>query len=193
MGALLILDACSMRMDWPDHRVKVSISSSQTQKNVMIDGFELGLVGVTLKPCRQWSLMNLFISEAYAHSIESPDYLAVNALYSGESLSLGTMRPFEGDYCSVVLQVAPLTPGGASVHVWGTQDNQPIDVRDTRRLELDLALNESGFAGSERHLDINLDFDPSSWVAPSTMQSDDPGLEILLKIKETTRWEIQGD
>ena len=140
--ALLVLTAtstaCSWRLDWPDHRVRVSVTSASSGN---VEAFALGLSAVSLKPCPNYSRWSL-VPEASAHGTTSSDYMELAQVYSGGELVLADFRPYEGDYCSIVLHVGPVMElDGNSIDVTAQINGVSHHWQDSRRLDLELPLD----------------------------------------------------
>ena len=164
--ALLVLaatsTACSWRLDWPDHRVRVTLQSS-AQGNV--EAFALGLSAVSLKPCPSYARWSL-VPEASAHGTTTSDYMELAQIYTGGDLVIADFRPFEGDYCSIVLHVGPVMElDGNSIEVTAQIDGQTHHWQDSRRLDLELPLKDVAFRANERHMTAAIRF--SSCASPA--------------------------
>lgn len=178
------VQACSLRLDWPDHKVRVRLAALDADLP-----FALGIQAISLKPCDTWALWDLpedlLVPSAFAHSTPSPDYIELNLVYSGGSQELGVMQPFEGQYCAVVVHVAPLAAlDGKSLEL------SSYALVDTRKIDLEIALDDPSFAGTDRQLDVVLTLDPAQWVRPEDMTSGDPTQKIVSRIRSSARWDV---
>lgn len=179
---------CSWRLDWPDHRVKIQLSSPPAGGDVV--NFQLGLGSASLKPCRRFA-HGSWVGTAYAHGTNSADYTQLDRSFEGGELTVADFRPLEGEYCAIVLSVGPVEDlQGDSIRVSAIVDGREHTWSDSRRLDIEIPLDNPSFGASPRQLVATLNIEPGAWVDPTMVASAEPGLVILSHLQGTSRWEI---